>query len=147
MKKLLWIAALAASAVAVRAAELRACPPWQVAVVDEQGKPLDGCAVVQEWNCKFPAGFVARTTNAVTDAEGRVALPERWLSPPPPAKGVNGFLDKLSAPPPPDPTANIFVWKRGFAPVRVFSRRDVNVLLTRDGFQSKVVLRPEKSVR
>src|SRR6185436_10507719 len=104
MKIFLWMAVLAASVVLVRAEELRACPPWRVTVTDESGKPLAECAVLQEWNCKFQHGFVSRTTNAVTDAEGRVQLPERWLTAPPTSKGLERIIDKLSVPPAPTPT-------------------------------------------
>ena len=147
MKKFFCLAILAAGAVLARAEELRVCPPWRVTVTDESGKPLAECAVLQEWNCKFTYGFVAHTTNAVTDAEGRVLLPERWLTVPVPEKRFERIIDKLSVPPAPAPNANLFIWKRGYEPVRIFSRRDSNVLLTRAGFQSKVVLRPEISVR
>src|ERR1051325_4888475 len=134
MKSILWIAALPVSVVVVRAAEPRACPPWEVVVVDEEGKPMPGCAILQEWNCKFEHRFVTRSTNAVTDAEGRVLLAERWLPGPPERKGVDRMLENLSVKVEPEPSANVFVWKRGYEAVRVFSRRDPKVLVTRNGF-------------
>ena len=68
MKLLLLLPLLVLSALNTRAAEVLACPAWEITVVDEALRPLAGCAIAQEWGCTFKAGYVGATTNAVTDA-------------------------------------------------------------------------------
>jgi len=47
------------------------CPSWDITVVDESGKPLAGCAVVQEWGCQFREDYVAGSRPASPTPTGK----------------------------------------------------------------------------
>jgi hypothetical protein len=56
-------------------------PAWMIQVVDEQGKPVSGLGVAEEWSY-FGIDFNPMIENAKTDAQGRVTFPRRviWAS-------------------------------------------------------------------
>jgi hypothetical protein len=56
-------------------------PEWVVKVVDEDGKPVSGLGVAEEWSY-FGIDFAASIDNKQTDTQGRVAFPRRviWAS-------------------------------------------------------------------
>ena len=98
--------------VPARGAEVMACPPWEITVVDESGNPMAGCAVVQEWGCQFRHDYVAGSAAGLTDSDGKVQFPARSVSPPTesPGKKVQRGID-----PPRDrrPAASVVVSKAG----------------------------------
>ena len=55
-----------------------AIPEWRIQVVDENGKPLAGVVVHQEWN-DLEAEGVTSTDAKTTDADGWVVLPSRGI--------------------------------------------------------------------
>src|SRR6185436_16872666 len=114
MKLLISLLALVAATGAVAAAEFMVCPPWEIMVVDEVGKPMAGCAVVQEWGSDFQNVYVTGTTNAVTDAEGRVRFPSRHIGPPPGESGWRKLGRAIDRRPEGSPAAMAIVSKPGY---------------------------------
>jgi hypothetical protein len=142
MKTLLSALLLLVASLPVRAADVRVCPPWQIEVVDAKGVPLRGCTVYQEWSCNFGVVCPIQSTNAVTDAQGKAGFPERWVGRPANLGTLKKLTARFSAYGEPIPSANIYVWKQGYDPVRVYSDRDPNVTATAAGLRSKITLRP-----
>ena len=143
MKHLLFIALLLVCARA-DAADVMACPPWEITVVDEAGKPITGCVVVQEWGSDFKDVYVTGTTNAVTDAEGRVSFPARMVSAPAGEsrwKKIERSIDRRADG---QTAASIFISKAGYQFEWVNSRNEPRNVATRSGLRARVVLKPEK---
>lgn len=129
---------------AVRAAEVLACPAWEITVVDEDLRPLAGCAIAQEWGCTFKAGYVGGTTNAVTDARGQVTFPARLVtSPPPPTSCWKKILRALDEREDPQPAATVLISKPGHRYEWIW-RRDPGVVATREGLRLRLMLKAEK---
>jgi hypothetical protein len=143
MKFLLSLALLALALPSVRAAEVLACPAWEITVVDEALRPLAGCAVAQEWGCTFKSGYVGATANAVTDAQGQVSFPARLVSSPPPASRWKRILRALDGKEDPQPGATILISKPGHRYEWIW-RRDPGVIAGRDGLRLRLVLKAEK---
>ena len=143
MKFLLLLTPLLLGSLLASAADVRVCPPWQIEVVDAQGAPLADCKVFQEWSCNFGVVCPIRSTNAVTDANGQVGFPERWIGIPANLGAFKKLTARFSAHGEPIPSANIYIWKQGYEPVRVYSERDPNVTATAAGLRSRITLRPE----
>ena len=127
------------SFLASAADSIRACPPWQVTVVDEQGAPVGNASVTQEWGCDVGGEMLMETTNAVTDAKGQLALPERFLEPTD-EKAFKRWVVQLNSPERTRPWTTITVWKKGFEITRVSMLNDPKVVWTRDGLETQVVL-------
>ena len=127
-----------------RGAEVIACPPWEITVVDESGKPMAGCAVVQEWGCQFRGAYVDGSAAGLTDSAGKIQFPARSVSPPPesPGKKVQRGIDR-----PPDrrPSASVIVSKSGCQFEWVQSRSEPRNVTTREGLRTRVVLKREKA--
>ena len=144
MKKLLCLSVLLLVAAGARAAEMMVCPPWEITVVDESGKPLAGCLVVQEWGSDFKEVYVTGSTNAVTDATGRVAFPARNITPPPGEsswKKIERTIDRKAAG---TPASSVFISKPGYQFEWVNSRSEPRNVSTRAGLRGRVVLKAEK---
>lgn len=62
------------------AAECVAAPQWQVTVRNDRNEPMAGCKVYEDWRYYFGTGDIRGSTNALTDAKGQVAYPERKVS-------------------------------------------------------------------
>lgn len=143
MKRILLMAWVALVPLCARAAEVLACPAWEITVVDEAGKPLAGCAVLQEWGCTFRAGYVGAQTNGVTDAAGRISFPARLVSSAPPEtsrwKKIRRALDghEIS-----ETAATVFITRPGyqFAWIR---KGDRGVVASRDGLRLRATLQPQ----
>src|ERR1044071_7552942 len=142
MTKHLFVALLFIAPLA-QAAEVRVCPPWQVEVVDAKGAPLSDCQVYQEWSCNFGVVCPIQSTNAVTGTNGQVAFPERWIGVPANLSTLKKMTVRFSAYGEPIPSANIYIWKKGCTPLRVYSERDANVISTAAGLRSKIILHSE----
>ncbi|MEY2409637.1 MAG: hypothetical protein QOF48_2307 [Verrucomicrobiota bacterium] len=133
-----------AMATAAWAGEVMVCPPWEILVVDEAGKPLAGCVVVQEWGSDFKDVYVTGTTNAVTGADGRVSFPARNISPPAGEsrwKKIERAIDRKSEG---SPASSVFISKPGYQFEWVNSRSEPRNVSTRDGLKGRVVLKAEK---
>lgn len=126
-----------------RGAEILACPAWEITVVDASGKPMPGCAVVQEWGCHFKGGYSDGSAAGLTDAEGKVQFPARNVSPPPDVRGkkVQRGIDR---PVDQQPAASVTVSKSGCKFEWLHSRNEPRNVYTRDGIRTKVVLKREK---
>jgi hypothetical protein len=126
-----------------RGAEILACPAWEITVVDESGKPMAGCAVVQEWGCQFRGGYADGSAAGLTDAAGKVQFPARNVSPPPmpPGKKVQRGIDR---PVDQRPAASVTVSKSGCKFEWLRSRNEPRNVYTREGIQTRVVLKREK---
>jgi len=131
------------SALVARAADVMVCPPWEITVVDEAGKPLAGCTIVQEWGSDFKDVYVTGSTNAVTDASGRVSFPARLVTPPPASrwKKIQRTIDRKRGG---EPASTAFVSKAGFQFEWLNAKSDPRNTATRAGLRSRVVLKPEK---
>jgi hypothetical protein len=125
-------------------AEVMACPPWEITVVDESGKPMAGCAVVQEWGCQFRHDYVAGSAAGITDSAGKIQFPVRSVSPPTDSRGkkVQRGIDR-----PPDrrPAASVIVSKAGCKFEWLQSRSEPRNVTTIEGLRTRVVLKREKS--
>ena len=125
-------------------ADVSVCPPWEITVVDEAGKPLAGCAVAQEWGCTFKAGYVGAAANAVTDSKGQVVFPARLVtSPPPPASRWKRILRALDGKEDPQHAATVLISKPGHRYEWIW-HRDPGVVATREGLRLRLVLKAEK---
>jgi hypothetical protein len=124
MKLLLLLPVFLLSAFATHAAEVLACPAWEIVIVDDTGKGVAGCNVAQEWGCTFKAGYVGATTNAVTDATGKVEFPARLVSSPPPESSRWKKIRRYRT-----------EWIR---------KGDPGVVATKSGLRLRLMLRPEK---
>ena len=144
MLKLLLLALFTAIPFDARAAEMMACPPWEITVVDEAGKPLDGCVVVQEWGCDFKDVYVTGTTNAVTDAGGHVGFPARNISPPLAGSAWKKFKHSTDLRNEGTPASSVFISKPGYQFEWLASRSDLRNIATRAGLRAHVVLKTEK---
>ena len=146
MKAMLTLVFLAASLVSGFSAagvipeKIRACPPWVVTVVDADGQPILGAAVVQEWGCNFDGTIVMATTNAVTDSAGQVKFEARYLEVPPAMGPVKEFFVRLNSPGGPTPWNTVTVSKTGYETTRFSVLRNPSVVWTRDGLRATVVL-------
>lgn len=118
---------------------IRACPPWQVTVVDEKGAPLGNASVTQEWGCNVGGEMVLATTNAVTDAQGKVTLPERFLEPSD-EKAFKKWVVQINSPERTRPWTTITVWKKGYEITRVSMLNSSKVVWTKGGLETRVVL-------
>ena len=147
MKLVLLSLFLLVSTILGYAEEVRVCPPWQLTVVDEKGKPVADCAVVQEWGYTFINASTNYATNVVTDAAGSLALPERWAVSPIEVSKFKKLLERHLQGQSEGPWATLFVWKKGYEGVRVHAWGDANVVFTPKGLRSKIVLRPEKAAK
>ena len=143
MKTLLSAFLLLIASLPAHAADVRVCPPWQIEVVDAKGAPLRDCKVFQEWSCNFGVVCPIQSTNAVTDTHGKAGFPERWMGLPANLGTFKKMTARFSAHGEPIPSANIYIWKQGYEPVRVYSQRDPNVTATAAGLRSRITLRPE----
>ena len=143
MKVCFLLAPLLLGSLLVHAGDVRVCPPWQIEVVDARGAPLRDCKVFQEWSCNFGVACPIQSTNAVTDTNGKAAFPERWMGLPATLGTFKKMTARFSAHGEPIPSANIYIWKQGFEPVRVYSERDPNATATAAGLRSRITLRPE----
>jgi hypothetical protein len=144
MKTLLCLSLLFVIAAGARAAEMMVCPPWEITVVDESGKPLAGCVVVQEWGSDFKEVYVTGSTNAVTDAAGRVAFPARNITPPTGEKTwkkIERTIDRKAAG---TPASSAFISKPGYHFEWLNSRSESRNVATREGLRARVVLKAEK---
>lgn len=127
-----------------RAAEVLACPAWEIVVVDAAGKGVAGCNVAQEWGCAFRTGYVGAATNAVTDAMGKVVFPARLVSgPPPEASRWKRFRRALDGPENPQPAASVIISKPGHR-MEWIRKNDPGVVATKSGLRLRLMLRPEK---
>ena len=140
----LWlVSVLLFLGVPARGAEVMACPPWEITVVDESGKPMAGCAVVQEWGCQFRHDYVAGSAAGLTDSAGKIQFPARSVSPPTESRGkkVQRGIDR-----PPDrrPAASVIVSKAGCKFEWLQSRNEPRNVTTREGLRTRVVLKREK---
>ena len=143
MKTLLCLSLLILAG-STRAAELMVCPPWEITVVDEGGKPLAGCVVVQEWGSDFKDVYVTGTTNGVTDAAGRVRFPARHITPPKGEstwKKIERTIDRKAAG---TPASSLFISKPGYQFEWMNSRSEPRNVSTREGLRGHVVLKAEK---
>lgn len=146
MKVMLTLAFLAASlAAAFPAPEskpetIRACPPWVVTVVDAKGAPVAGARVVQEWGCDFGGMLVMVTTNAVTDAAGKLTLEARFLELPSGIGPIKELAMRLNSPDGPQPWTALTLVKSGYETTRVSVSRNPTVIWTREGLRATVVL-------
>ena len=143
MKKLLFLTLLTLAPFAARAADMMVCPPWEIIVVDEAGKPLAGCVAVQEWGCDFAEVYITGTTNAVTDAAGRVSFPARNISPPAGEsrwKKLERSIDRKAEG---APASSVFISKPGYRFEWVNSRSEPRNVSTRAGLRARVVLKAE----
>jgi hypothetical protein len=146
MKMILTLALLAASlangfsAAGVIPEKIRACPPWVVTVIDSNGLPIPGVAVVQEWGCNFDGSIVMATTNAVTDSAGQVRFEARYLEVPPAMGPVKEFFVRLNSPGGPVPWNTVTASKAGYETTRFSVLRNPKVTWTRDGLRATVVL-------
>lgn len=127
--------------------EFKSCPPWEVTVVDEAGKPLANCTVLQEWGYTIFETSTNCVTNVVTDAAGRVTLPERRVSLTVAKSKLRRSMKRLSEPESAGHWSSLYVWKKGFEGVHVHARGDANVLYTAAGMKSRIVLRPKEPAR
>ena len=144
MQKLLILALLTAAPFAARAAEVMVCPPWEITVVDEADRPLAGCLIVQEWGSDFKDVYVTGTTNALTDAAGRVIFPARNISPPVAGsrwKKIERSIDRRTQG---APASSVFISKPGYLFEWLNSRSEPRNIATRDGLRARVVLKAEK---
>ena len=143
MRKIIAIALSLTAPFIVRAAEITVCPPWEITVVDESGKPLSGCSVVQEWGSDFKQVYVTGSTNSVTDAEGHVNFPARHVMPPVESrwKKIERSIDRR---PEGKPGSSVFISKPGFQFELVNSQSESRNVATRTGLRSRIVLKPEK---
>jgi len=147
MKTLLTLTLLLVASTSSQAAEVRVCPPWQIEVVDAKGAPLADCKVFQEWSCNFGVVCPIQSTNAVTDASGKAGFPERWIGIPASLGTLKKMTARFSAHGEPIPSANIYIWKQGYEPVRVYSDRDSKVTSTAAGLRSRITLHLEVPAR
>ncbi len=123
------------------AENFRCCPPWQVAVVNQEGKPLADCTVIQEWGYNFGDLATNFTATVTTDAKGHALLPGRWLS----RTGgspLKKLANDLSLRPDVGPWASLFVWKQGYDHQMIMLKNDSRVLYTTNGVYSRIVLSP-----
>jgi hypothetical protein len=143
MRKIFAIALSIAAPFTASAAELMVCPPWELTVVDESGKPVAGAAVVQEWGSDFKQVYVTGSTNAITDADGRVSFPARHVEPPGESrwKKIERSIDRE---PEGKPGSSVFISKPGYQFELVNSRSESRNVATRTGLRTRVVLKPEK---
>jgi len=118
---------------------IRACPSWQVTVVDEKGAPMGNVSVTQEWGCDVAGTMVIETANAMTDGKGKTALPERFLKPPD-ERTFKKWVMQLNSPNRTRPWTTLTIWKQGYALTRVSALSNPNVVWTRDGLETRVVL-------
>ena len=147
MKKLLSLAFLTAvslAAPAAPAAEVMVCPPWEITVLDDAGKPLGGCMVVQEWGSDFKDVYVTGTTNAVTDAAGRVSFPARNISPPAGESRGKKIERPINRRTEGVPASSVFITKTGYQFEWLNSRSEPRNGATRAGLRTRVVLKAEK---
>lgn len=108
--------------------------------MSEQGQPLPGCAVVQEWGYNFgrnATNFVEQTT---TDAAGRVLLPQRGVAYP--ISLSERAAKRLMVRPGLGPWTSLFVWKRGYESQKLYVKHDTRVTYTTNGLFSRIVLHP-----
>ena len=147
MKTQLLTALLSAAGLAVQAADLRVCPPWQVTVVDENDRPVANCNVVQEWGWNYGGGVAFSSTNAVTDAGGQLNLPERYVASPPGKSSIKSVVKRLNSPDTTRPWNAITVIKAGYEPRRITAQASKDTVWTAEGIRTKVVLQKAKQGR
>lgn len=139
-----WVAfALLFLSVPARGADVSVCPAWEITVVDESGKPMAGCAVVQEWGCQFRGGYSDGSAAALTDASGKVQFPARSVSPPPVVSGKKAQRG-LDRPVDQRPAASVTVSKAGHKFEWLQSRNEPRNVYSQEGIRTRVVLKREK---
>ena len=144
MRTALWLAsAIFFLCVPARGADVLVCQSWEITVVDESGKPMAGCAVVQEWGCQFRDGYVDGSAAGLTDAEGKVQFPARSVGPPPKVSGKK-VQRGIDWPPDRRPAASAIVSKSGCKFEWLKSVNEPRNVYTRDGIRTRVVLKREK---
>lgn len=144
MRALFAAGLLLSLSVAAFAADHFACPPWEIVVVDELGKPVHGFSVLQEWGAKSGAQFTNASASALTDAAGRVTFPARQIRPPReknPLKKMGRIIDgeKTS-----ETWANIFVGSASHQGIWIRAWNDPLIVSTTNGFRSRVTLKKDK---
>jgi hypothetical protein len=110
-----------------------------VTVVDEKGAPVGNASVTQEWGCNVGGEMVLATTNTVTDAQGKVTLPERFLEPSD-EKAFKKWVVQINSPARTRPWTTITVWKKGYEITRVSMLNSSKVVWTKGGLETRVVL-------
>ena len=143
MKRFLSFLLLLLTALAGAAAEMNICPPWEVTVVDQDGKPIPGCSVLQIWGCNFREEFIGDNATVKTDDKGQATFPARSLTPPSTPIWKKAWR-KVDGKGGPDPTTSLHVSHPGYQTVWIQSRRDPRVSAVRDGLRTRIVLEREK---
>ena len=113
------------------AAERFACPPWEIVVTDEQGQPLPGCAVMQEWGAKAGKLTTNSSATAVTDARGRAQFPARNLRPPVEATFLRRAARHVDGTGPSEVWANVFVGREGHRGLWIRAWNDPLIIATK----------------